>query len=635
MVLLLAASAGAQPAWVKEAINRGIDVKPPKDAAVLVLHATSDVTVSQNGRVIRNSCWAARVLSRAGVDAVTLHQKVTSTRKVKDLKGWLIKPDGKKISLEKNWIVEIDLDQAAGYYDDNRSLIASFSEVKPGDVVAYEYTVEDNDPWTGFYQAFTFQVSAPVLWAQFIMTIPQGWQTYVSLQQAEPVQNTSAGNRYVWSASNLEYRPEEPFMPSWLLLSRYVAVICYDPKSSGQQGHCDWRSVAAWMRSLQDRACADTAPLAGSVNQICGGLIEPGARLRAVAHYVRDNIRYVAVEMGVGRFQPRAVAATLANRYGDCKDKVALMRAMLAMVGVPSEAAGALVGERVDPDFPSPFQFNHIIIAVPITAVPDLPPYPDATVDGWLFFDPTNEATDLGQLPSSLRGTYVLRTSVDDSATTRLPYLKPADQGRVYRATAELKPDYSLRAKVTVVDYGVWGIASRYEYRTSAKKDLVEAWQERFADVLQNPILSDFMTGADGDSVWVSFTLNGDRVASEAGPYHLLNTDFLHGDRADDLTAAERVHPITFGSPAEISTTITWRLPAGWETDGKPQEIRDSCALAKVDCRVRSDSLLTFESTILYYGGTVGPEGYDQAKRFNKNMRAAHRVRTFLKKSGG
>ena len=634
MILLLTASAGAQPAWVKEAIDRGAEVKPHKDASVLILHSVTQVTISQNGRAIRSNCWAGRVLTRAGVDAVTLHEKVTSTRKVKDLKGWQIKPDGKKVILEKDWIVEIDLDQAAGYYDDDRSLIASFSDVKPGDVVAYEYTVEENDPWTGYYQAFTFQVSEPVLWAQFTMTIPPGWQTYMSTQQTEPVQSTSTDNRYVWSASNLEYRPEEPLMPSWSLLSRHVAVTCFYPRSSGQQGHRDWRSVAAWMRSLQDRACADTVALAGIVNEVCGDLAEPGARLRAVAHYVRDNIRYVAVEMGAGRFQPRAVATTLANRYGDCKDKVALVRAMLALVGIPSEAAGALAGESVDPDFPSPFQFNHVIIAIPITAVPDLLPYPNATVDGWLYFDPTDEATDLGRLPSGLSGTYVLKTSVDDSAVTRLPCLEPADQRRVYRVAAELKPDYSLQAQVTVVDYGVWGSASKHEYCTSAKKDLVEAWQERFAGVMQSPILSDFTTGADGDSAWVSFALVGERVASEAGPYHLLNTDFLHGDQLDNLTAAERVHPISFGNPTEITTTINWQLPPDWGTEGKSELIRDSCALATVDCLVAGDSVLTLESRIVFYGGTVGPEQYDQVKRYNKSMRASQRVRTFLKKTG-
>jgi len=197
-----------------------------------------------------------------------------------------------------------------------------------------------------------------------------------------------------------------------------------------------------------------------------------------------------------------------------------------------------------------------------------------------------------------------------------------------------LKPDYSLRAKVTIVDYGVWGTASRYEYRTSAKKDLVEAWQERFAGVMQSPILSDFTTGADGDSAWVSFALVGERVASEAGPYHLLNTDFLHGDQLDNLTAAERVHPISFGNPTEITTTINWQLPPDWGTEGKSELIRDSCALATVDCLVAGDSVLTLESRIVFYGGTVGPEQYDQVKRYNKSMRASQRVRTFLKKTG-
>jgi transglutaminase-like putative cysteine protease len=632
--VLFAASAGAQPDWVKQAIEGGVDVVPHKDAAVLVLHAGSDVVVSPAGRVERDNRWAARVLARAGVDAVSFHEGITTTRKVKNLKGWLIKPDGRKFNLEKDRVVEVDLEQVAGFYDDARSLVYSFSDVKPGDVVAYEYTVEEDDPWTAYSQAFIFQVSEPVRSARFAVTVPAGWQTHISTQQSEPVQHSVIDNRHVWSVANLEYRPDEPLMPPWWRLSRSVVVSCYDPRSDGQAGYPDWRSVAGWMRGLQDRACAETTALAGDVRSICGDLADPGARLRAIAHFVRDNIRYVAVEIGVGRFQPRVAATTLANRYGDCKDKVALMRAMLGLAGIRSEAAGALIDGEVDPQSPTPLQFNHVIVAVPLAAVPDLPSYPEATVDGWLYFDPTDEATDLGQLPAGLRGTYVLKTSSEDSVATHLPPLEPENQRRVYYAEAAMQSDLSMQAKVRVVDFGVWGTASRHEHRTSPVKDLVQGWQEHFASVMQNPTLSEFTTGSDGDSAWVCFSLAGERVASEAGPYYLLSTDFFHGDQADDLTAAERVHPVSFGSPGQVLTLVNWRLPSGWTTDGKPTEIRDSCALARVDCRVNGDSLLTLESNIVYYGGTVGPDAYDQAKRFNKSLRASQRVRTFLMKKG-
>jgi len=633
-VLILAASVSAQPGWVKLAIERGAEVKPDKDAAVLILHNTAEITISQDGKVKRDHCWAGRILARAGIEDAVLHERVTATRKIKNLRGWLVKPDGQKVSLEKDWAVEVDLDRAAGYYDDDRSLIATFPDIKQGDVVAFEYEVDEKDPWTGYHQSFTFQVSEPVLWAQFAVTVPKQWQTYVSASGTEPVQYTSVDNRHIWSASDLEYRPEEPFMPSWSRLSRWVAVICYEPGPGSVRGHPDWRSVAAWSRGLQDKACSETDVLAGVVDQVCGGRSEPGTKLAAIAHYVRDNIRYVAVEIGAGRFQPRPVASTLANRYGDCKDKVALMRAMLGRAGIPAEAVDARIEGSVDPDFPSPFQFNHIIIAVPVASVPDLPPYPAATVDGWLYFDPTDEATDLGQLPAGLRGTYVFKTSAEDSAVTRLPRLKPSDQKRVYRATAELKSDYSLQAEVAVVDYGVWRTVSRYDYRTTPTRKLIEVWQERFAEVMQSPTLTDFTTGGDNDSAWVKFGLTGSRIASEAGPYHLLNVDFFHADRADDLTSAERVHPITFGAPAEYVTEIRWRLPGGWVIDGKPEVIQDSCALAAVDCRVSYDSLITLQSKVTYYGGTVEPEEYDRAKRLNKNLRASHRVRTLLKKTG-
>src|SRR5437899_895658 len=43
-------------------------------------------------------------------------------------------------------------------------------------------------------------------------------------------------------------------------------------------------------------------------------------KIRALAAFVQKDIRYVAIEIGIGGYQPHSAQDIFANRYGDCKD---------------------------------------------------------------------------------------------------------------------------------------------------------------------------------------------------------------------------------------------------------------------------------------------------------------------------
>ncbi|MBV8260336.1 MAG: DUF3857 and transglutaminase domain-containing protein, partial [Paraburkholderia sp.] len=65
----------------------------------------------------------------------------------------------------------------------------------------------------------------------------------------------------------------------------------------------------------------------------------PRAKAQTLYDWVRRNIRYVAMNIGRGEIEPHRVTDVLANRYGDCKDHVALYGALLGAVGIRSTSA--------------------------------------------------------------------------------------------------------------------------------------------------------------------------------------------------------------------------------------------------------------------------------------------------------
>ncbi|HEX4080828.1 MAG TPA: transglutaminase-like domain-containing protein [Rhizomicrobium sp.] len=96
------------------------------------------------------------------------------------------------------------------------------------------------------------------------------------------------------------------------------------------------------------------------------GISDRRAQAKALYDWVSANISYVDIVLGAGGFTPHAAADVLALRYGDCKDHVMLLEALLAARGIPSNPALlAAGGAYVLAGVPSPFYFNHLITYVP------------------------------------------------------------------------------------------------------------------------------------------------------------------------------------------------------------------------------------------------------------------------------
>ena len=117
---------------------------------------------------------------------------------------------------------------------------------------------------------------------------------------------------------------------------------------------------------------------------------------------MQAEVRYVAIEIGIGGFQPHPATQIFRARYGETADKATLLSSMLKEAGINSYYV--IIDTRrgaVDPDMPGPW-FNHAILAValPPDTKPDLYPSTVKTKDGkrYLIFDPTDEYTPVGQL---------------------------------------------------------------------------------------------------------------------------------------------------------------------------------------------------------------------------------------------
>lgn len=118
------------------------------------------------------------------------------------------------------------------------------------------------------------------------------------------------------------------------------------------------------------------AALAADITAGCSSDIEI---IDSIASWVRQNIRYVAVEHGEYGIRPEAAHTVLERRYGDCKGSANLIKALLHSSGIDGRlvwiGTAAEVSTRWD-SVPSLMSGNHQIAAA---VLPDTIIYADGT----------------------------------------------------------------------------------------------------------------------------------------------------------------------------------------------------------------------------------------------------------------
>ena len=630
-VLALCSDGWTQPDWVKQAVENARAIQPETEAGALYLLRDTEIEIADDGEAKHIVRQVVKLLASASSQHMGIARQISDTRRVKGLKGWLLRSNGRVEKLKDEYVFEVALGQTAGYYDDERTLTAAFPSVSVGDIVAFEYRFEEKRYWDSFHQGFVFQMAEPVVAARLKVIVPDGWELFISDRNLESVTFSRDGNTFLWECGYLPLQPDEPEMPPWRYVMRMVQVSAYHPTNDSPPQFRNWQAAARWTASMHEMSAVGDVAVRTLAEELCSGLNTSFEKLQAIATYIRDRIRYVAVEVDEGRFRPRSAGETCHNGYGDCKDKVALMRSLLEEAGISSRSALALTNGTVDPDFPTPFQFDHVIVAVPLAELAPHELGDNACVDGWLYFDPTNTSTPLGCLPTGLQGARVLKASEEDTGLVRLPHLDPVNRRRVMRAASKLDESFRLTADVTIVDHANWAAETRHHLVHSTTKELVEQYQRLFANTMQEPSLTGFTTGDDGDSVWVSFKLTGKYFVTEAGPLCLVKPDFFHADRPDDLTAEERVHPIWFGGTKMIETDVVWQLPDGFvvEEDSVSKDIE--CESSHLTASIlSSQSRTSFNLVTEQRGYVMDVEEYESAKEYNQALRSLSRMRVVL-----
>lgn len=603
-LLEISTSAAAAPGWVHDAIADCRGRVTAEDAEWAVLLDAHRCRVAAGEPYRERVRRVVEVLRGEGGEGATLVESVSSNwRHMRNLKGWHLRPAGSEERLDKDWIVEFAVDREVPMYTDTRFLVAKFPALEPGSIVAFEYQLECSG-WAADYHWFTVQKRAPVAEFRVELEAPADWQVRSSTWRAADRLYAAAdhGHHY-WIAENLPEQPLEPLAPPPRFIYRELYLTA-SPKS-GHGALSSWQDVARLSAGFLDPPAAPNATVAAQARALVTECATQAEQIETLAHFVRDKIRYVAVEIGAGSYTPRPAAETLRNGYGDCKDKTTLLRALLSALGIPSRAALVSVTRHVVETLPSPVQFDHCILALP-----------DVQRD-WVYYDPTSPATDFGQLPAPLGGGRVLVIDRGETALRRLPEPPVDALLRRLEATATLAADGGLEATVCVSSFGLLAGEQRCAVRGAAASVREQEWQSRLAPHLSAARVTQYSLIDCGDLLLESFHLSVPAYVRRSAGLTLFHPNPFYGAEPPVAIGSERQQPIWFGPPGVEEITVDWQLPQGTGVEIHHPRRSAVCAVAELQADLEEEQgVLRFHSRQTRTGRMLDAAESSAARQF-------------------
>jgi len=300
--------------------------------------------------------------------------------------------------------------------------------------------------------------------------MPPGWRfRSVWLNHVKVDPQESGGNEWRWVVTDQPAIRYEKRMPPMAGLMGRMIVSFLAPNASQQSGFLTWDDMGKWQAQLAAGRRDPTPEITQKVSGLSAGLQTPQEKMLEIAKYMQRDIRYVAIELGIGGWQPHSAADVFNHRYGDCKDKATLLSSMLKQVGVDSYYV--VINTRrgaVGPDTPPMmYLFNHVILAVKLPEGSNDVRY-EAVFDHpklgkLLIFDPTDEKTPFGHLRSELQGNYSLLVTPDGGELIKTPQLASGTNGIQHKGNLTLDASGTLKGQVTVTRKGDFATYERYE----------------------------------------------------------------------------------------------------------------------------------------------------------------------------
>jgi transglutaminase-like putative cysteine protease len=289
---------------------------------------------------------------------------VAEKERLRVLRARILRRDGSEVGARQGDTPRLSEPEFNIYYD-TRLRVLRFNELSNGDLIELAWVLSETDEAneTGPYNGGLIPLGRGVRVAR------------VEIELAGPDALLPA-----WQLAHLEGEPEREVGPDGEVRLRWrwddLPAIRSDVPPAPQllvtpylvySNHPEWEDLADWYGRHVEPRVRVSEQVEETALRLVDGYDERSERIGRLYRFVTNDIRYVGLEFGEHRFRPFSADWVLHHRIGDCKDKAALLVALLDVIGVPAQMVMVRTADLgpVSNDLAVLEIFNHAIVYLP------------------------------------------------------------------------------------------------------------------------------------------------------------------------------------------------------------------------------------------------------------------------------
>lgn len=411
-------SAFSAPAAEIAAAARSIPTE--KYAPITVLYEEEKQVLDAAGRMTSTHHLIYRLETQQGVEAWSeaSAQWEAFYQNQPSIRARVIRPDGTVAELDPKTLTDVPArNEGEGTYSDDRIHKAPLPALGIGAIVELETVRSDKEPF--FSDGGTYRIyierDVPIVRSRLIveapLTLPLQYRVGFLPDLATKKEESNGIRHLTFDQGRLA--------PA---VNGDIHLATRAPRS----GWIEYSTGKSWQAIVEAySALAEPQIQTAQAKEIVGDREAPStgpdrlAFIQTLVSRLHKEVRYTGIEFGESKLQPQTPSEILKRHYGDCKDKAALLVAMLRATGIPAHLAllDAGPGRDVTPELPGMNQFDHAIAYVSATSAGDKA----------LWIDATAEFTQVGNLPFGDQGRLALIIAPGSHDLTLTPEARPED----------------------------------------------------------------------------------------------------------------------------------------------------------------------------------------------------------------
>ncbi len=457
--------------------------------------------VKSDGSFVQTLERVLRVETPQGIEDAGAQQikHISSQESIESVEAWTLQPDGTRIPVLPASIHTRDEDNSGGAskFSDTKVTAIIFPKVQVGSRVSYRvHSHIHTAPYPGeFNTSFVFSASVRFLHLEIRISLPAERKLYIEQRGVSGgLQQTTDGiSHYAFHYSRNTVVPPETAGVGVADYADYLRVSTMP----------DMVAIGASYQKTAKPKAEVTEAIRALAIKLTADKTDERAKVKALYHWVAGNIRYVSVSLGNGRLVPHAANDVLSNLYGDCKDHVVLLEALLDSIGVPSSPALVSSGRTYSiPLIGAHGPINHVINYVP-------------SLD--LYLDSTDPFAPFGTLPYTVMDKPVVLTALGRMGRT--PRTQAEDHVTRVNVSMKMHTDGSIEGSSSTTMSGIAENSSRsarFEGKSTPEEEVVKEILFRFNETGSGSIDHTDPEALD-EPYWVKAKFRLDAVSNVPG----------------------------------------------------------------------------------------------------------------------